>query len=158
VKAAQAGLAAASQQYGTSTAPPNKTSSYWPGHPMRTHRHPPPLTRTLSSVQVGPYGHWQRRSRQGPPHPGPPGLRRWKEAGLRNNKRPRETVHATGICLSVPTDGLNLRLGSRNLKGACCPKWEVEAARCSIVVVGEHAHSGAGTSPRHVAHSLLVWR
>ena len=37
-----------------------------------------------------------------------------------------------------PTEG-KLRLGSR--KGTYCPKWEVEASRCSIV--GEHAQSGA---------------
>jgi len=33
--------------------------------------------------------------------------------------------------LSVPTDGPNLRLGSR--KGAYCPKGDGEASRCSIV-------------------------
>jgi hypothetical protein len=39
----------------------------------------------------------------------------------------------------VPADRPNLRLGSR--KGTNCPKWEVQASRCSIV--GEHAQSGA---------------
>jgi hypothetical protein len=44
-----------------------------------------------------------------------------------------------------PISQIRLPVGSR--KGACChcPKWEVEACRCSIV--GEHAHSGKRDSP-----------